>query len=167
MLRTGIILTLAAGLLLQLYYFSENPGVVANHFGSGGMANGWMSNMANLVTGIVAIVFNSAIFLAIPYVFRNVPLKYISFPNKKYWLAPERKESSVIVMSNWIMFFGLVTNIFLISVFHLVYTANQGNPPRLNENHFLILMATYIVILVVWLTSLFRHFNATGVGDNR
>jgi len=166
-LKTGIYITLAINLLLQLYYFSEYPEIVANHFGGDGIPNGWMSNTTNLLISMAVIIFNSLLFLATPYIFRNVPVKYISFPKKEHWLSPERIESSVIIMSNWMMFFGLVTNIFLISVFHLVYMANQNNPPQLNESNFLILMSAYIVILVVWLIALLRKFNATEVGDNR
>lgn len=166
-LKGGIYLTLAASLLLQLYYFSEYPDIVANHFGSGGMPNGWMSKMANLLTSMAIAIFNSAIFLSIPYILKNVPLKYISFPKRDYWLSPERKQSSIIVMSNWMMFFGLVTNIFLISVFHLVYVANQGSPPKLNENNIFILMSVYLVILVTWLIALFRKFNIKETGDNQ
>jgi len=70
-------------------------------------------------------------------------------------------------MSNWMMFFGLVTNIFLISVFHLVYVANQGSPPKLNENNIFILMSVYLVILVTWLIALFRKFNIKETGDNQ
>lgn len=120
-----------------------------------------MSNTTNLLISIAVVFINSSVFLATPYIFKNVPVKYISFPKKEYWLAAERKENSITLMSNWLLFFGLVTNVFLISVFHLVYMANQNHPPELNENVFLILMSVYIAILLVWLISLFKKFNNT------
>lgn len=157
-MKNGIYITLAIGLCLQLFYFSEYPETVANHFGSGGMPNGWMSNTTNLFVSMAVVFINSSIFLAVPYVLKNVPVKYISFPKKAYWLAVERKENSIAIISNWLLFYGFITNLFLISVFHLVYMANQNNPPKLNESIFFILLSVYIVMLVAWLIALFTKF---------
>jgi uncharacterized membrane protein len=158
-MKCGIYITLAIGLCLQLFYFSEYPETVANHFGSGGMPNGWMSNTTNLLISMAVVLFNSSIFLTAPYLLKNVPVQYISFPKKVYWLAAQRKENSIAIMSNWLFFLGVITNLFLISVFHLVYMANQNSPPKLNESIFFILLSVYIVMLVVWLIALFTKFN--------
>lgn len=160
-MKSGIYITLAICIFLQLYYFSEYPETVANHFGSGGMANGRMSNTSYLLISMAVVFINSSIFLAIPYILKNVPVKYISFPKKAYWLAAERRESSITIISNWLFLYGIVTNIFFISVFHLVYMANQSHPPQLNESIFLALMSVYIVILLVWLIALFKKFSKT------
>jgi serine/threonine-protein kinase len=162
-MKTVIYITLAIGLGLQIFYFSEYPETVANHFGSGGMPNGWMSNTTNLLISMAVVFINSSIFLATPYIFKNVPFKYISFPKKGYWLAPERKESSITLISKYMYILVFITNLFLISVFHLVYMANQNHPPKLNESIFLVLMSVYIVILVAWLIALFAKFSKTNL----
>lgn len=156
--------TLVAGLAAQVYYFQSNPELVANHFGRSGMANGWMSNQANLVISCVALIINSMIFLSVPLVFKHVPVRYISFPNKSYWLSPERKAESIYLMTQWVVFFGVVTNLLLIAVFHMVYLANHNNPARMNEQGFVGLLGIYFVVLILWLILLYRRFKKPPAG---
>jgi uncharacterized membrane protein len=160
-LYRSLYISLLIGLLAQLFYFSVLPDVVANHFGSGGLANGWMSNTANLIFSIVILLANTLVFLSIETIFRKAPVKLISFPKKEFWLAPERKESSIGLMTSWMLFFGVVTNVFLIMVFHLVYSANQSSPPKLDEDSFFVVMILYIAIMVGWLIKLYKRFNRT------
>ncbi|MCW9025418.1 MAG: hypothetical protein OQK73_12165 [Gammaproteobacteria bacterium] len=154
-------ISLLIGLIAQFYYFSVLPDAVANHFGNDGHANGWMSNTANLIFSIVILVVNTLVFLSTETIFRKVPIKYISFPKKEYWLAPERKESSIELMTSWMLFFGVATNIFLILVLHLVYRANMNTPPKLDEDSSFIVMVLYIAIMAGWLIKLYRRFNKT------
>ncbi len=58
----------------------------------------------------------------------KIPLKYISFPKKDYWLSDERRNESIPVMESWLSFSGLLTNVFIIFVVHLVYEANISDP---------------------------------------
>ena len=58
----------------------------------------------------------------------KIPLKYISFSKKDYWLADERRNESIPVMESWLSFSGLLTNVFIIFVVHLVYEANISDP---------------------------------------
>ena len=158
-MKIWLYITLAIGLVVQMIYFFVLPETIANHFGSNGMPNGWMSNKANLLVSSMVIIINSIIFLSVPQILKSMPVKYVSFPKKEYWLAPERKNNSIALMSNWVTFFGLITNIFLISIFHMVYMANKINPPRLNEDLFISLLIVYFLVLIIWLILLYRRFN--------
>lgn len=82
-MRTGIYITFATGLIFQLYYFSQYPEIVANHFGAGGIPNGWMLNAENFLISMAAVLINSSIFLAIPYLLKNTPVRYISAFHKE------------------------------------------------------------------------------------
>lgn len=157
-MQRAIWLTLIVGLAAQVVYSQLLPEHVANHFGSGGVANGWMSNTANLLVGCAILLFNSAIFLAIPRILGNTPQRWISFPNKAYWLAPERRQQSLQLMSNWVGFSGLLTNMFMLVVFHLVFQANRLLPPHLDEAIFLLLLISYFVLIGIWLVLLFSRF---------
>ena len=160
-LKHWLYASLLIGLTAQVYYFFMLPDVVANHFGNNGLANGWMSNWANLMVSSLTFTINSMVFLSAPYIFKKTPIKFISFPKKEYWLAPERKDKSIISISIWIYFFGLATNVFFIVIFHLVFLANDKKPPGIDENIFFILLITYFVITGTWLIALFRKFNKT------
>ncbi len=158
-MKIWVYITLAVGLVAQIYYFSNLPETVANHFGGGGMPNGWMSNKANLLVSSTAIIINSLLFLSISHILKKVPLRYISFPKREYWLAPERRDKSIELMSNWFFFIGLMTNIFLIATFHMVYMANLITPPKLNEGLFINSLIIYFIIVIIWLILLFKRFN--------
>ncbi len=160
-MKKWLYITFVIGLAAQVYYFFVLPETVANHFGSNGIPNGWMSNKANLLICSMIIILNSVVFLSVSYIFKKMPLRYISFPKKEYWLAPERRDNSIDLMSNWIAFFGLMTNIFLIVIFHMVYMANQTTPPRLDGVLFISLLIVYSLVLVIWLILLYRNFNKT------
>jgi hypothetical protein len=156
-------ITFAIGAAAQVFYFSRNPQFVASHFGHAGMADGWMSGQTNLFLSIITLAVNTLIFASMERVFQHIPVRYISFPNKAYWLSPERKSTSIRLMSRWLAFFGLATNLFLMVVFHMVYRANQVMPPRLDEQLFIGLLCLYFVILGVWLILLYRRFKTPPV----
>jgi len=157
-MRAALYLTLIIGLVTQGYYFFSLPEIVANHFGNNGIANGWMSKNANFIISSLVIIFNTMIFSSISIIFNNVPVKFISFPNKTYWLAPDRKEHSIKIMSDWFYLFGFITNLFTIIVFHMVFMANQKTPPTLNEDMFTSLLMVYFLFLIIWIVLLFRRF---------
>jgi len=158
-MKRWIYITLAIGVGAQVYYFSVLPETVANHFGNGGIPNASMSNKVNLLVCSMVIIFNSAVFLSISHILKNVPVRYISFPKREYWLAPERRDRSIDAMSNWVSFMGLLTNVFLIAIFHMVYVANQVSPARFDENLFMGLLIIYLLITAIWLVLLYRKFN--------
>ncbi len=159
-MKRGLYITLVIGIAAQVYYFFNLPDSVANHFGSNGIPNGWMSRNSNGLVSSAILSFNSALFLSVTFIFEKVPVRYISFPKKNYWLAPERKEQSIKTMSDWLFFFGIVTNVFLIAVSQLIYLANQLNPPRLDNQLFIFILVIYFFILSGWLFFLYKRFNS-------
>ena len=160
-MRNLIIVTGLLGIALQFYYVSNLPATVANHFGAGGNPNGWMSNNVNFLFSTGMIVLISSIFLSVPVALRKSPISIINFPKKTYWLAPERKEKSIPIISNWLQFMGVATNIFLLIVYHLVFLANKSTPARLNNEVFLATFITFLIIMLWWLIAFFVKFNKT------
>ena len=156
-----LILTGFLGVGLQFYYYSLLSEAVANHFGSGGNANGWMSNTAHLLLNCGMFIFLSALFLAVPVILRKSPMSLVNLPKKSYWLAPERKEAFIPIIANWILFIGVMANIFLLFVNYLVFLANQTSPPRLSQPLFLTGLSIFIGITLLWVIALFVKFNKT------
>lgn len=157
-MQRAIVFVLLVGLIAQGVYSSLLPEQVANHFGAAGLADGWMSNRANLLLSCSILVFNSLVFLSIPTILRNTPMRWLSLPNREYWLAPERRDANLRSIADWVGFCGLLTNLFMLVVFHLVYLANSKTPPRINEPFFLLLLGVYFLIICIWLVLLFRRF---------
>ncbi len=157
-MRLLLILTLIAGIFIQAYYYSELPDYVANNFGNNGEPNSWMSREWHMGIAIAIYLMNSLLFLSTPLIFRKIPVKYINFPEKEFWLADERKTESIQLMSSWLAFFGLATNVFVILVSHLVYEANISDPVKLNESMFFTVILLFIIVIITWIILLFKRF---------
>jgi hypothetical protein len=160
-MRLLLIISLIVGIILQVYYFTALSDKVAINFGSGGQPNSWTSKEWNMGITITIYLINSLMFLSVPLMMKKIPLKYISFPKKEYWLTGERMKESIPVIDSWLSFFGLLTNIFIILVVHLVYEANLSDPVILNETQFFIAIVIYSLVLVIWIVMLFKKFNKT------
>ncbi len=157
-MKKVLYLTLVIGLISQFFYYNYLPEVVADHFGSKGHPNGWMTRANYVFFTSFILIFNSVLFLSMGAIFRKVPTSIISFPYKDYWLAPERKEEGIERMTKWTDFFGIVVNLFLFITFYLVFRANCVEPPQLNNPVFLFFLCLFFIILVGWLIALYVFF---------
>lgn len=149
---------LAASLTAAAATVFLQPGQVAIHFGPGGQADGWGSagfNAAILCT-ISLLVF--AIFFAMDRVLRLIPPSLVNLPNKDYWLAPERIESTRHVFAVQFRSFGAATLLLLTIAQLLAFKANLVNPPHLDEKLFLGGLGLYLVFAGFWLVSFYRTF---------
>lgn len=153
-----IILTTMAGLGLQCYYSLGMPAMVANHFGPGGLANGGMSNTANLLLSSAVLVLVAGLYLIMPFVLSKAPLELVAFPNRKYWLDPKRIRQTLPLIGDWLGCSGLLTIIFLLAIYHLVFLANQSLPPRLDQVRFLLVFKGYLLLMLLWLITLLIKF---------
>jgi hypothetical protein len=160
-MKKPIILTTIAGLGLQSYYSLNLPGLVANHFGPGGLANGGLSNTANLAFNSLALILVAALYLAMPFVLSKAPLGLIAFPNRRYWLDPKRLARTLPVIADWLGFSGLLTIFFLLAVYHLIFLANQTQPPRLDQALFMMVFKGYLFLMLLWLGALLIRFGRT------
>ncbi len=153
-----IILTTIVGLGLQSYYSLNLPGMVANHFGPGGLAVGGLSNTANLTFNSLVLVVIAVLYLLMPFVLSKAPLELIAFPKRRYWLDPKRLERTLPVIADWLGFSGLLTILFLLAVYHLIFLANQTQPPHLDQALFLAIFKGYLFLMLLWLIALFIRF---------
>lgn len=160
-MRTGrvVLAALLAAVILQtLYYYPQLPSTVASHFGSGGRPNGWSSKETffGIHLGITALLL--AAFLGIPTLIRHVSLAWINLPNKEYWLAPERRDRAILLLSREMLWFGNVTIAFLISVIQLAIQANLSESGRLSEPAMWSLLGAYFLYVAVWMIRFYRKF---------
>ena len=160
-MKISLLLTLIIGIIVQVYYYSVLPEYVANNYGAHGQPNAWMTKDWNLTISIIIYLVNTLIFISVPLMLRKLPLKYLSFPGKEYWLSDERKNKNIPLIAEWMYFLGVMTNIFIILISHLVYMANISTPVRLNEDIFFTIVIIYVLILLMWMVLLFKKFNRT------
>jgi uncharacterized membrane protein len=153
---------LCAGLMVLLaaqsfYYYPQLPERMASHFGADGRPNGWASREGFF--GIIAFVvlIEGAAFLALPRLLGRLPIALINLPNKYYWLAPERKEESLVWMTQMMAWFGVAILGLIAIVNQMVILANLGGEPRLSD----VVLAVVVIFLMftaVWIAAIYRHF---------
>ncbi len=157
-MRSAFIVSFVANLVLAIVSTQVLPERVAIHFGAGGTANGWGSTNANalLMAGVNLLLFCSIYFS--PWLIERIPARWISLPNRDYWLTPENKERAVEMMREMMWQFGTALFLFLFFTGLLTISANLSRPVRLNEELFLSGLVVFLVYTGYWTIALLRAF---------
>src|SRR6266851_2820598 len=82
------------GALQGYYYASRMPDILATHFGGRGFPNGWQTHSAFLVTELFVVALATVIGFGVPALLGAIPVSLMNVPNKEYWFATERREST-------------------------------------------------------------------------
>jgi uncharacterized membrane protein len=161
-MRNLFIASFLANVVLSLVSLAILPDRVAIHFGSGGAPDGWASNLTHtlVMLGAHSLVFGALYFS--PSLLATVPGKWISFPNRDFWLAPQRRHRAVERLSRLLWQFG--TGVFGLLFFAglLAIRANRSDPVRLDEGLFLSGLAVFLAFTVYWIVALVRAFRVSG-----
>jgi uncharacterized membrane protein len=157
-MRNAFIASFAANLVMALLSLVVLPDRVAIHFGPGGAPDGWASNLTNtlIMIGVNVLVFSSLYFS--PRLLTSVPSKWISLPNRDYWLQPEHRSQAAERFSRRMWQFGTALFLFMFFVGLLTIRANLSVPVRLDEPLFLTALAIFLAYTVYWTIALVRAF---------
>ena len=139
------------------YYYSKLPATVASRFDAFGNPDGWTSKGVVACLDIGTILFLAVTFLSIHFLIGRIPDSLINMPNKKYWLAPERKTRTHAAISSSMLWMGCATIVFLLAVFQLIFQANLSEDQTLGVAMW-VFLGLYVVFTVVWVVRLFLRF---------
>lgn len=106
--------------------------------------------------GIHILVFCSLYFS--PKLLETVPRKWISLPNRDYWLQPERRSHTMVRFRRHIWQFGTAIFLFMFFAGLLTLRANLSDPVRLDERLFLVGLVIFLAYTVYWVVALLRAF---------
>ena len=154
-LKYSFLLSAAIFILLQLIYYPQMPDNIAIHFNVRGEVNGWMPKSLNLMLSCLIIFIITLSFSGIPYILKNISPDMINVPKKEYWLSGNNKDRLISILSSHLYFIGLVTNLFLIVIFHQLYEFNI----RAIDKVSIIIMIPYGVFLLGSIIHLFVRLN--------
>ena len=134
--------------------WSDLPETMASHFGAGGRPNDYMSKvpffwfLAVSAGGSIALVFAAAGML------KRLPTRWISIPNRDYWLATEeRRELAMNRIAGPRAWIGLLTAALLAVAVELTLRANLERTNFANDG-FIVLMVGYLVLvaaITIWM----------------
>jgi len=147
--------------LQVIYYYPLLPQTVASHFDGAGNPNGCSSKEQLIGIYFMIIVMMSLSYLGLPLLLKYIPVSFINFPKKDYWLAPERKEGTFLFFADKMLMFGNATTFFLILTFQLTFEANLNSARHFPSDAMLILLGGYFIFVVFWLIRLISRFQKT------
>lgn len=139
---TVLLLLAALAAAQMLHYHPLLPDSIAVHFGASGEPNGWSGKTEFVMTygATEALVVLLGIGLALTL--SRIPASLVNIPHRQHWLAPERRDDTVVFLSTQIVWMEAVTLGFLMAIAQLVFTKNLGDtPPRLSGDFWYLLVA--------------------------
>ena len=145
-------------ILFNLSSYLFLPDGVAIHFDRGGMPDSWMSKNSHIIfsTGLFVLLYVG--FALSPNVLKGPPSRYISLPNKYYWLIDENRQEASRRMAGLMYSFGIATGLLLLASAILSAAANLSDPVKLNTGILLPIFTLYVVFTVWWVFRLFIVF---------
>jgi uncharacterized membrane protein len=153
-----LLLLVGISFLQMLYFWPLMPETMASHFDGMGKANGFAprAGFFALYAGLIALFF--LVFLILPRQLGRLPDRLINLPNKNFWLALERRESTFAVIEKQIVRFGSATLILIIITMQLVFQANRSGAAGIPGKAIWVLLALYLIFSLAWTINFVRRF---------
>lgn len=158
------------GLLIGFFAYlalsvGQLPQSVATHFDADGNPNQWMSRGTHLQS----LAFFGALVplgeLGLFYSMRFFGSKRINIPNREYWLAPERREATMLFFFNHGIWLACVTVMFMGLLQWSILKANATQPAHLDLFMVLLPTGAFFAFVAGWIAILFVRFKkADNVG---
>ena len=161
-MRKLMISAFFANLVLALVSLLMQPDQVAIHFRGGGVPDAWASKWANALIFMVIQIPLFVLCMSVGRLTLNIPSRWLSLPNKDYWLKPENRVELEARFSALMEEFGFVLFVFMFIVGLLTLHANLSEPVRLNESLFLVFFAGFMLYVPYWLVKVFRRLKVPG-----
>jgi len=151
-------LLLAALALLVCGSAAWLPPQVAAQFGPDGAANGTLPRalylllMLGLVVGLPLSITQLSLAMVGP------EGEGLNVPNRRFWLAPERREATLALLRRRMRTFATGLALFLGLVHGLTVMAHRHHPPRLDTPVFLAALFLFLLSTALWLAGLLLRF---------
>jgi uncharacterized membrane protein len=157
-MHTTFIVSFLANVALVLVSSVILPDRVAIHFGQGGVPDGWAANLTNtlIMLGMHSFLFCSLYFS--PRLLSSIPEKWISLPNRDYWLRPEHRSQAIAQFSRLMWQFGTALFLFMLFTGLLSLKANLSDPVRLDDVPLFVALIVFLVYTGYWTITLLRTF---------
>lgn len=130
-----------------LYWFPILPDIVPSHFDTQGNVDDEMGKTQFFVVmGLVNAIFLSG-FPLLAKTMSKIPNSMLNVPNKEYWLAPERRESTLAQTGNLLTTIGWITSWLIIGIVQLTCLVAIGARETIYPEVY--------VLLAIFLTAVF------------
>ncbi len=135
------------------------PDQVATHFGSGGIANDFMSRNGYIVFMLAFSVVLPLFAVAMTGLLPGIAKSRRNIPHYDYWFAPARREASSARLLSHACLLGCWMVLFFGGMHAFLLDANATAPARLHETMFFAMLAVFLVGLGAWMLVMRRMFS--------
>ncbi|MDZ4742145.1 MAG: hypothetical protein SGI98_01850 [Verrucomicrobiota bacterium] len=137
----------------------ELPENIAIHFNLYGQATGnYATSYEFKVLFLSSVIgINFIIFLAF-YSVRFLPVSAVNLPNREYWLAPERKNQTMMNLYESGLWMTVALNLWLSLIYMLLADANAQSPPCL-DNFITIVGMVFFMGALLYITKRFYQMH--------
>jgi uncharacterized membrane protein len=149
-MRLGLIVVFALSLITSVVGYVLLPDEIASHFGPGGQPDGWSPKWFFTVMMVIIDVVMFALFYWSPRLLDKVDRRFLSLPNRDYWLVDARLPAAAAKLAQYLAEFGMATFYLLIYAKIATIQANLAENPGLRETVFVWVIFVYMLYTVVW-----------------
>ena len=134
------------------------PERVASHFGTTGLADGWMSHAKYQILLSVLGLGLSLVFTFIAWAVGWMPARSFNLPRRDYWLSPEREKSTRRFISRQVIWAACLELLFFAGLHWLTIQGNRNIPASLPTGGFVLLVGATLIAVVFGLVRLVLRF---------
>ncbi len=134
------------------------PPVLATKFDFEGVPVAWMTASAVRVFEFSLLAIFLVGFWLLPRLLAHRPTTYWRIPNKRYWLAPERRAETIESLRGLISWMGVVVLLLFMAVSQLVFDANLRTPPHFASDALVWLLLSFVFFIVMWIWVIVHQF---------
>lgn len=139
-------------------YYQQLPEVVASHFNASGAPNGWQTKSAFFSVLIGVSVLAAVIGFGIPRLIMLLPPEVINLPNKRYWLAPERRAETMNFLNGYFAWFGCALFAVILVTFDFAVHANLHPDRRPDATPMWFVLAGFLAFAILGTVRMFKRF---------
>jgi len=141
-------------------FYPHLPDLVVSHWGPGGKPDGWLNKVAFFWAMAISELGTTSFFVAIMLVLPNeIAKRWWNLPHKEYWLAPERRSSTVRYVQVHTLWIAVIIETAMVLLWQSTINANVKPELRWPADFWWTLIVMTL-ILVVWIVRYFRHFSS-------
>jgi hypothetical protein len=162
MIRPSILLFPLLLVVASFFAWSSTqdlPDIVAIHFDSGGLADGWTSRERYRILVLFAL---GAVPLLLVWLMAGLPRMtkgWGQIPNREYWLQKERRRETEMFLLAHACWLGSMTIAVVFGIHISILRANALTPPTLAMGRFAAMVGAYLIGLGWWASAFLRHFH--------
>jgi hypothetical protein len=117
---------------------------------------------AEHVRFLLALGLGSSFFLVVvSEVITRLGGKGLNIPRREYWLAPERRDQTLITVQAKLIWGACLFILFFVGINHIILRANAGGSAQLPGGELIWLVATFFGATIIWTVLLVRPFYRT------